>query len=80
MTKSQLFQNAHKIARSIRDITNTYKEAFALGLKLAWAIARGEIDSVEQAVEIARVGIPVQGADIQDGLNETVQRWVGNVA
>jgi hypothetical protein len=52
-TLSAIMKIGHKIAGSIREGFNTYKSALSVGLRKAWAIAKGLLPHVE--VESAKV-------------------------
>lgn len=47
MKRSWVMQQGHKIAKSILNEFDTYKEALSVGLRKAWKIAKGLLPNVE---------------------------------
>ncbi|WP_288076581.1 DUF5710 domain-containing protein [Pseudomonas sp.] len=56
MTKSELFRNAHSVARNILMVSaQAYRAAFAEALRRVYAIAKRETIKAEEAAKPARV-------------------------
>lgn len=69
-TLSAIMKMGHKIAKSVLEEYDTYKQALSVGLKKAWKIAKGILPQVE--VESMRI----INEDVQQ---EFAQRCMGNV-
>ena len=71
--RAALMRDAHRVARSFRQVSGSYRQALAYGLWAAWKSAKSRQHIRSLAVQAARPAVPFTAAQLARGRQATRQ-------